>query len=369
MQNEVKPKKKKIKLMPIFIIAFNIIAIGGMAIAEFGNSERPSKPIGELLSLLGTNWFFILLCFLSFLMIILCETLKYFFMLKSCTKRNMVRTAFEVGVLGKYYDFITPSGSGGQPFQMYYLNKSGLSAGVSGSLPVVGFLTNQLSFIIIAIVLFIMRLPYIETGIAGDLAAGIGIVCYAAVPMLMLLFSIFPKLATSIVSWIIKLGAKIKLVKDPEAKIKKVCDTFAEYRKNLAFMAKSKSIMALTFVFSAIAQLANAAVPYFVLVACGVENASAIDIITLSFYVYATVTYIPTPGCTGVAEGAFYLVFNQLSDGILFWGTLIWRFFTYYSFILLGMLTVAITTLRDKKAAKFKAQQANAELTTETPQN
>ena len=356
MVNEPKPKKKKIKLMPIFIVVFNVLAIGGMAIAEFGNSERPSKPIGELLSMLGSNWVFIALCLASFLAIVLSETLKYFFMLRSCTKSNMFRTAFEVGVLGKYYDFITPSGSGGQPFQMYFLKKSGLSAGVSGSLPVVGFLTNQVAFIVITIVLFIMRLPYIETGIAGDLAAGFGIVCYAAVPTLLLLFSIFPKLATSIVSWFIKIGAKIKLVKEPEAKIKKVCDTFAEYRDNLAFMAKSKSVMVITFLLSVIAQLANAIVPYFVLVACGVENASAIDIITLSFYVYATVTYIPTPGSTGAAEGAFYIVFNQLSEGVLFWGTMIWRFFTYYSFILLGMLVTAITTMRDKKTSRQTAE-------------
>ena len=361
MESDVKPKKKKIKLMTVFIIAFNVIAIGGMAIAEFGNSERPSKPIGELLSLLGENWFFILLCLASFLMIILCETLKYFFMLRSCTKRNMVKTAFEVGVLGKYYDFITPSGSGGQPFQMYFLKKNGLTAGVSGALPIVGFLTNQVAFIVIAIVLFIMRLPYIETGVAGDLAAGIGIICYSAVPTLMLLFSIFPKIATSLVSWFIKLLAKIKLVKEPEVKVKKVCDTFAEYREKLAFMAKSNSVMVLTFVFSVLAQLANAIVPYFVLVACGVDNASVIDIITLSFYVYATVTYIPTPGSTGAAEGAFYLVFNQLSDGILFWGTLIWRFFTYYLFILLGMLVMAITTVREKKDAPNQAEDRSEE--------
>ena len=347
--------------MPLFIVIFNVIAIGAMAIAEFGNADRPSKPFSEVLSLLGSNWIFIIFCLCAFLIVVLCETLKYYVMLRSDTKRNMLRVAFEVAVLGKYYDFITPSGSGGQAFQMYHLKKSGLSSGISGALPVVGFLGNQVSFIVIALVLFILRLPHIDTVAATDVAAGIGLVCYSAVPMLLLLFSVFPRLATSIVSWVIRLGAKIKLVKHPDDKINSVCNTFAEYRNSLAFMAKSKHVVILTFIFSALANLAIASVPYFVLRACGVTDVILIDTVTLSFYVYSVITYIPTPGNTGVAEGAFYIIFTQLSEGILFWGTLIWRFFTYYLFIFVGMLVMAITSLRFKKLDKNEEQSSEIE--------
>ena len=114
-------------------------------------------------------------------------------------------------------------------------------------------------------------------------------------------------------------------------------------------MAKSKVCFVVIFLVSAIAHVANASIPYFVLSACGVGDAVLLDIITLSFYVYAAITFIPTPGNAGVAEGAFYIIFKSLSEGVLFWGTIIWRFFTYYLYIILGISIVAITSLRGKK--------------------
>lgn len=355
---EVKPKKKKTWLSLVFV-GINILVIVLMALSEFGNQENPGKPFGEIVRLLGENWYFILLALGAFLLIILCESLKYFVMIRACTGRNMPSASFEVATLGKYYDFITPSGTGGQPFQMYYLKKAGLSAGVSGALPVMGFFTNQVSFIVAAIVLFIWRSSALETAAPMKAAAIFGLVCYSVVPVLLVLFSIFPRLTKSIVSGVLKLLSKIRIIKDYEKSFGTVCRYFEDYRSNLYFLAKEKFSFISAFVLSLLAQLAIASVPFFVLRAFGAENTVWLDVMTLSFYVYAAVTFIPTPGNMGVAEGAFYIIFKELSGGVLFWGTMIWRFFTFYLFIILGLLVVAVTSLKIKKnAAKTDAEPA-----------
>ena len=109
---EVKPKKKKTWLSFVFV-GINILVIVLMALSEFGNQENPGKPFGAIVRLLGENWYFILLAVGAFLLIILCESLKYFVMIRACTGRNMPSASFEVAAMGQYYDFITPSGTGG----------------------------------------------------------------------------------------------------------------------------------------------------------------------------------------------------------------------------------------------------------------
>lgn len=345
-----KPKKKR-RWLPFVFVGINVAVIVIMAISEFGNQDSQSKPFSEVARLLGEHWYFILFALAAFLAVIACETFKYFTLIRACTGKRMLRESFEVAVLGKYYDFITPSGTGGQPFQMYHLKKSGLSAGISGSLPIMGFFTNQMSFIVVAAVLFVWRSAAIETAAAMKVAAIFGLVCYSLVPMIFVFFSIFPKPTRVIVSGVLRFCSKIHIVKNYDATVNKVFAYFEEYRVNLFFLAKEKFSFIMAFVFSLIAQIANASVPFLVLNACG-SQAVWIDTVALSFYVYAAVTYIPTPGNMGVAEGAFYIIFQALSGGVLFWGTLIWRFFTYYMYIILGLVTVAITTFKAKASCQ-----------------
>lgn len=357
----VKPKKKS-RWMTWLFVAINVLAIAVMAIVEFTKDDQ-GMPFAEVSSLLAQNWYYLLFCLGAFFMILICESGKYLLMIHSCTGKVMFRESFEVATLGRYYDYITPSGSGGQPFQMFYLKKAGLSAGVSGALPVVGFFTNQAAFLICAIVLFIARAPVLTTAPAMKVAATIGLICYSVVPILILLFSIFPGLTTGMVRGIMRFLAKVHIIKDFDRSFAKVCKYFEDYRTHLFLLSKKGAVFAMTLILSIIAQIALVSVPYFVLCACGVQNTIWVDIITLSLYVYAAVTFIPTPGNAGVAEGAFYIIFEKLSGGVLFWGTLIWRFFTYYLFIALGLVIVAITSFRAKKIGEIEVQTEDVQVT------
>ena len=55
---------------------------------------------------------------------------------------------------------------------------------------------------------------------------------------------------------------------------------------------------------------------------------------------YSAISFIPTPGSSGAAEASFYLVFSILSGGFLFMGMLLWRFVSFYSIMLIGIVVV-----------------------------
>ena len=79
--------------------------------------------------------------------------------------------------------------------------------------------------------------------------------------------------------------------------------------------------------------------PWFVLRAMGCE-AAFVSIFVMTVYIYSAVTLIPSPGNSGVSEGAFYYVFSGTGSdsGAIFWAMLIWRGLCYYSFLLLGLV-------------------------------
>ncbi len=113
-------------------------------------------------------------------------------------------------------------------------------------------------------------------------------------------------------------------------------------------------------VLSVIYQASLCSIPYFVLRAFGGTMAWLPCFIT-TVAIYATVTFIPTPGNAGAAEGSFFAVFSALSSGYVFWAMMAWRFFVYYIFIILGAFIYISRWLGIK--TKRRSSHARAEPT------
>lgn len=77
------------------------------------------------------------------------------------------------------------------------------------------------------------------------------------------------------------------------------------------------------------------------------------DIIALQSLHYMAVSFMPTPGTAGAAEGGFYMIFNAIfSKDIMNFALLIWRFIDYY----LRLIISGIITLIDFISRKFKKE-------------
>ncbi len=331
-------KKRRIIWVIIFIVV-NGAVIAYTAVDEF-SKERPALGYRFHLS----NFAFIFAGFGCIFVALAMETLKYIAMMKDLGLKVSVKTAFETAALGKYYDSITPSGAGGQPFQIYHMHKNGYESGVSAAMPLAAFLFMQLAFILLAILVFIFYGDVVDT-LAIRIPAFIGVICYAIVPFLIILSAISDKTAKTIVNFFIRLGGKLRIVKNTEEKIASVAQTLDDYHTNLRMITQKKGLIVRLAIYSLVYQLAICSIPFFVLRAYK-GTGSFIHILAQTVFIYCAITIIPTPGNSGAAEGSFYLIFSQLEYSGLFWGMLIWRFICYYSFIIIGILIYAFNALK-----------------------
>ena len=63
--------------------------------------------------------------------------------------------------------------------------------------------------------------------------------------------------------------------------------------------------------------------------------------LTLSFLLFVSASYTPLPGASGAQEGGFLLYFRGIfTGGTVGLALLAWRFFTYYLFLITGVIVV-----------------------------
>ncbi len=327
---QAKPKSPwKKRLFTIAFILLNVGVIAYTALSEFsdgGNAARFEDVTIRYELLLPA----LALCVGS----LAAEVIKYVLMMKKTCGFVRVRLATESVLLGRYYDNVTPFGSGGQPFQVYYLNKGGIGGAQSATLPIVGFLSMQYAFIALAIV-SLFGFGHLIGSDFIRVSAYIGLVFYAFVPTVILAFTFFPRVTTRILGGSLTLLHKLRIIKNRDKSAERVFSVMSHYSTCVRSLLHDGLLVLGIMLLSFLYQGALCSIPYFVLHAFG-GTTDFLSCFVTTVAIYAAITFIPTPGNAGAAETSFYQVFSSLAGGRVFWAMLIWRFFTFYIFILFG---------------------------------
>lgn len=332
-KKEKKPNIKKRILITIFVL-FNAAVILWTALSEFTDKNNAAK-----FSDIDINGWIILLALLSFLIATSAEIGKYVLMMKRCCNIVDLRTATRTFLLGRYYDNITPAAVGGQPFQFMFMKKHGIQSGFSTIIPVVSLISTQLGFLIIAIPTFIILGGKISIGLLGS--GCLGLIFYAFFPVSLILATFFRNSVSKIVIWGVKLLSKIHIIRDREETIKKTEKTLDLYSNCIKTIFKDKKLAFSVIGLSILFQFFISTIPFFVLKAFG-GNIDFPTCFVTTISISSAIYFIPTPGNAGAAEGSFFFVFNSLTSGYVFWAMLFWRFFSYYSYILIGVIIYSL---------------------------
>ncbi|MBQ6499605.1 MAG: flippase-like domain-containing protein [Ruminococcus sp.] len=320
----------------ILFIALNAAVIWYTASLEFSKDAPPPQKFGL------TNILFLLGGVMCLVVVLACETLKYVLMMRHLGEKVSVRHAFSTAALGKYYDCITPSGAGGQPFQIYYLHSNGYSNGASSAMPLSGFFTMQFGFVILCVFAFIFgNSAFDATGLTGiKITAYVGAVAYTVVPVMIIISGAAPKIAMKIVAAVVRFGAKLHIVKKPNHAIMKAVRSLNNYSTNIKKITTDRGMLIKLLVLSTVFQLAMCSMPFF-MVRTFDGRMGYFEALFMCVFIQAAVSLIPTPGNAGAAEGSFYMVFSSLGTSGTFWAMLLWRLLCYYSFIIIGVLIYA----------------------------
>ncbi len=366
VEKPVRTRKKSI-FNTVLLAVVCILSIVIIFQVSSGFTEGNMKSLPEILSSMDVEYFVIALALL--VLLILVDTLKFYVIGRAVSGKSKLLTSCKVGLLGKFYDNITPFASGGQPMQIYYLTKKGYSAGQATGVTLVKFFTQMFTWAIIAGLLMGFNsgvlFKYITnaaTRTTIQVLAWVGFGFNLVLPVMIILFVVVPKLATKLTYWTITAAHKLHIVKDKEKALAKAFAIVDDFKNSVKVMAKNPVKFAVLILLCFIEPIVWLAFPYFILVAfaSGPDIQPGfqmmIEIMALHIYASNSASIVPTPGNGGVIETTFSLAFASVSGDVLFWVVFMWRFCTYYVYLIVGLCISAFELIR-KAVRKYRAKK------------
>lgn len=379
-------KRQKI-FKNITTLLFGLFVIGSLLFTAYKDFLSPGKDfpkLWQLKQIFLSGWLFFLCAVVCLVSAFIFKGLKSSIMCKSMTGKFHFGTCIETAIIGTYYNNVTPFALGGQPFEIYHLSKHGVHGGVASSIPIASFFLNQLAFVILGIVsLFtfnrnLLGAPsYIMTAFPPiyNVLAIIGLICCIFVPLLVIVFSFLPRVGAKLVHLVIFIGSKLRIIKNPKETTQQTIKTVVHNAHCLKKIAANPTVFILIFLLSFLENLANASIAYFTLKAFGFNLGMHwftewVVVVEICFILFASITFIPTPGNSGAADLSFYLLFEVgLLAGLAFPAILVWRGISFYSTILIGFIFARYKRKSDAKKALLNAQPENVQDTVSANKN
>ena len=183
--------------------------------------------------------------------------------------------------------------------------------------------------------------------------AWIGIAANLFLPVMVLLFVLFPKFSHKLASLFISIGFKIRIVKDKEKAMAKAYKTVDDFRASFKIMSH-KPLNFIALIVLCIAEvLLRFALPFFVMKMFSAFGAgdggfqTLISVMALNVYATQSVAIIPTPGNSGAIESTGTIAFSAFITGsVLSWSVFAWRLSVYYIYIIIGLGIIVFEFIR-----------------------
>ncbi len=252
--------------------------------------------------------------------------------------------SFQIGMIGNFYNGITPFASGGQPMQIYFLSKKGMDAGVATSIIAKRSLVYQTILVTYAIFMMCISLSFFVQNISNFAwLAVFGVLSNGSFILFILLFSLNEKLTKNAIKACLRFLHRIHLLKNYEKKYLKIEEKLSNFHNSICDCNKVFKTYFLSILFTIVQITCCCIVPYFIYRSFNFNSASVLNILSADSFVTMVSAFIPLPGSSGGAEGSFYLFFNLFfENGTILPAIVLWRFFTYYCNIIVGGIISAI---------------------------
>ncbi len=284
-----------------------------------------------------------------------CEAMQTRLILGRLGYRNPYRRCLGYSFVGFYVSSITPSATGGQPAQVYYMSRDGVQ-------PAHG----ALNMLLIAVCYQVALLGYALTtwlalpGLRQGFGKGMGLlVLYgggvmSALTVGMLSFLFLPRLARRAAVGVLNALGRVGLKHLRERALPRLERQMEEYAAGTACLKQNPGLFPALLALSAAQLTALFAVPFVVYRAFGLTEYSLPVFLGTQAVVTLAVSALPLPGAVGPAEGGFVAAFTPLFGAALATpAMLVSRGISFYAFLLVSGCVALAVHLRGRGRPPF----------------
>lgn len=274
------------------------------------------------------------------------ESIIIWYMMRSSGIQLKKRNCFLFSSVGFFFSCITPSASGGQPMQIYYMKKEKISIPVSTVILMIVTITYKLVLVVIGVGIAIFGRGFLHKYLEGILPVfylGLALNIFCVTFMTILVFH--PLLAKAIMVKGMKLLERLHLMKKKEERLKKLEDSMDTYRNTAAYLKNNPFVIVKVIGITFIQRMALFAVTWFVYQAFGLHGTGFWEILFLQAVISVSVDMLPLPGGMGISETLFLNIFSPVFGGLLLPGMVLSRGLGYYGELLISAVFTVVAQL------------------------
>ena len=238
------------------------------------------------------------------------------YLLRSLNYRTSAATCVKYSFVGFFFSGITPSATGGQPMQLYYMQKEGHK--VSDSTVVL--MTVAVIYKFVLVVMGVGILLFYHEPLAHYLKQYLylyylGLFLNTALVVVLLFIMISPRCFKGIVVGGEKILKKFHVLKSSRERTEKLIEMADQYHEAVLFFLKNKSKIAAVVAFTVVQRCSVFLLTWLIYRGMGLEGTGAFTVMSLQAAIYIAVDMLPLPGAQGITEMMYKTAFSMIFPG------------------------------------------------------
>ena len=301
-------KNKKIIFNTVFLLLVFVLTIYGVFHGE---------DLGDVIEVIENadkRWLLPGIALVAFF--IWGESAIIWYMMRSYGIRLKKTSCFLFSSVGFFFSCITPSASGGQPMQIYYMKKEKVSIPVATVILMIVTITYK--FVLVAI--------------------GVGIAVFGR-------GFLHQYLAINFLVKGLKILERLHLLRKRESRLKKLEDSMDTYRETAAYLKGHPRVIFNVILITFAQRMALFAVTWFVYRALSLSGTGFWTILFLQAVISVSVDMLPLPGGMGISETLFLNIFVPVFGSCLLPGMVLSRGLGYYGELLISAFFTVVAQL------------------------
>lgn len=277
------------------------------------------------LVIISLNWFF--------------KALSMYFIAKEYSKTIRFSTILRQTVITQFFNGVTPFSTGGQPMEIYMLNKCNVSVARATNIVLQNSMVYQIALVLYGLIALLLniKLNLFDSISFLKYLVILGFIINTMVCVLIFIVSFSKKTSDFILFMITKIGLKLNIIKDKDKFTEKYKGKIIEFHDSARIYKNNKKLFYIGILLNFISLTFLYSVPFFLALGIGTIKIPFISATVSSAYTLLVGSFVPIPGGSGGIEYSFTQFFGVFTTSAnLSALLLIWRFITYYFGMILG---------------------------------
>lgn len=272
------------------------------------------------------------------------EGVMIFYLLRSLHGKSNLLQCIAYSFIGFFYSGITPSATGGQPMQLYYMKKDGNSLSDSSVVLLTVALIYKLVLVLIGAGMLLCWREMLITCLQGYFPLFLlGWTLNMILVAILLAVMLAPGWMRKVINSMDKGLTALKIFRKSDERQKKINCFIEDYRRAVRFLGTHKRKVFVILVLTFVQRGSVFLLTWFVYRGFSLKGADFLSIVLLQASVYIAVDMLPIPGAQGITELMYLHVFQEIfTDGYLIPSLYVNRGIGFYFTLIVSLAVVIV---------------------------